>query len=59
MVKVSEKIRGLIGAPFARPNPIPAPLGILDVYSRLIGEAKERRYGERSVIALSVSVANY
>lgn len=57
--KLSETIKALISAPYARPNPIPAPVGIFDVYSKILRESRARKYGELPGIALSVSSVTF
>lgn len=54
-IKLSEAIKALISAPYARPNPIPAPIGIVDVYSKIIRESRAKKFGELPGIVLSVS----
>ncbi|KAK4217440.1 hypothetical protein QBC37DRAFT_307878 [Rhypophila decipiens] len=53
--KLGESLKSLISAPFARPNPIAAPVGIIDVYSQIIRESRARKYGELPGIALSAA----
>lgn len=55
MSKLSPSLKGLINAPFARPGQAPAPRHIRDVYTRIANEARERQYGERPWLTLSVS----
>ncbi|KAM7207923.1 hypothetical protein V8F20_001717 [Naviculisporaceae sp. PSN 640] len=54
-VKLSEALKALISAPYARPGPIPAPIGIADVYSKILREGKKTRYGELPAIVLSAA----
>lgn len=54
MSKLPPSLKALINAPFARPGQVPAPPHIRDVYTRIAREARERRYGERPWLTLSV-----
>jgi hypothetical protein len=54
MSKLSPSLKALINAPFARPGQAPAPRHIRDVYTRIAHEARERKYGERPWVTLSV-----
>ncbi|KAK3313067.1 hypothetical protein B0H66DRAFT_385158 [Apodospora peruviana] len=53
--KLAPVIKELINVKWARPGPTPAPLGILDVYSKLKSEATEGQFGERPWLALSAA----
>lgn len=55
MSKLVPSLKALINAPFARPGQAPAPRHIRDVYARIAREARERQYGERPWVTLSVS----
>ena len=55
MSKLAPSLKALINAPFARPGQAPAPRHIRDVYARIAREARERQYGERPWVTLSVS----
>ncbi|KAK4153969.1 hypothetical protein C8A00DRAFT_14845, partial [Chaetomidium leptoderma] len=55
MSKLSPSLKALINAPFARPGQAPAPRHIRDVYTRIAHEARERKYGERPWVTLSVT----
>jgi hypothetical protein len=54
MSKLAPSLKALINAPFARPGQAPAPRHIRDVYTRIAREARERQYGDRPWITLSV-----
>lgn len=54
MSKLSPSLKGLINAPFARPGQTPAPRNIEAVYTKIADEARERKYGEKPWLALSV-----
>jgi hypothetical protein len=54
MSKLSPSLKALINAPFARPGQAPAPRHIRDVYTRIANEARERKYGDRPWVTLSV-----
>jgi hypothetical protein len=54
MSKLSPSLKALINAPFARPGQAPAPRQIRDIYARIAHEARERKYGERPWVTLSV-----
>jgi hypothetical protein len=56
MSKLSPSLKALINAPFARPGQAPAPHHIRDVYTRIAHEARERKYGDRPWVTLSVSL---
>src|SRR5689334_9225887 len=56
MSKLAPSLKALINAPFARPGQAPAPRHIRDVYTRIAHEARERKYGDRPWVTLSVSV---
>ncbi|KAK4131018.1 hypothetical protein BT67DRAFT_354750, partial [Trichocladium antarcticum] len=55
MSKLPPSLKGLINAPFARPDQAPAPRHIRDVYTRIAREARERRYGERPWLTLAAA----
>jgi hypothetical protein len=55
MSKLAPSLKALIKAPFARPGQAPAPRHIRDVYTRIAREARERQYGDRPWVTLSVS----
>jgi len=55
MSKLAPSLKALINAPFARPGQAPAPRHIRDVYTRIANEARERKYGDRPWVTLSVS----
>lgn len=54
MSKLAPSLKALINAPFARPGQAPAPRHIRDVYTRIALEARERQYGDRPWVTLSV-----
>lgn len=55
--KLAPSLKALINAPFARPGQAPAPANIQAVYTRIAHEARERNYGTRPWLTLSVSSA--
>ena len=52
--KLAPSLKALINAPFARPGQAPAPANIHAVYTRIAHEARERNYGTRPWLTLSV-----
>lgn len=54
MSKLSDSLKALINAPFARPGPTPAPRNIKSVYESVAKEASEHHVGRPSWITLSV-----
>ena len=53
--KLAPSLKALINAPFARPGQAPAPANIQAIYTRIAHEARERNYGTRPWLTLSVS----
>ncbi len=56
MSKLSPSLKALINAPFARPGPAPAPSRVHQVYQEIAREAKEREFGKRPWLTLSVRI---
>lgn len=54
MSKLSPALKALINAPFARPGQTPAPRNIAAIYQGIAREARERNYGDRPWLTLSV-----
>lgn len=52
--KLSPSLKALINAPLARPGQTPAPPRIKELYQQIAREARERQYGVRPWLALSV-----
>lgn len=57
MAKLSNSLKALINAPFARPGPTPAPAIMRDVYASIAREAAQKKIGTRPWLAISVSFA--
>ncbi|KAJ0117410.1 conserved mitochondrial protein [Diaporthe amygdali] len=53
MSKLSPALKELINAPFSRPGPAKAPIGIAKIYERIASEAQSKNLGPRPWIALS------
>ncbi len=56
MSKLSPSLKALVNASFARPGPTPAPNNIRLVYQEIAREAKDREFGTRPWLTLSVSL---
>jgi len=54
MSKLSPALKALINAPFARSGQAPAPRHLAAIYQRIAQEARDRKYGNRPWLALSV-----
>ena len=54
MSKLSPALKELINAPFSRPGPAKAPIGISKIYERIASEAHSKDLGPRPWIVLSV-----
>lgn len=54
MSKLSPALKELVNAPFSRPGPAKAPIGISKIYERIASEAHSKKLGPRPWIVLSV-----
>lgn len=54
MSKLSPALKELVNAPFSRPGPAKAPIGISKIYERIASEAHSKNLGPRPWIVLSV-----
>jgi hypothetical protein len=54
MSKLTPTLKELINAPFSRPGPAKAPIGISKIYERIASEAHSKNLGPRPWIVLSV-----
>lgn len=54
MSKLSPALKELINAPFSRPGPAKAPIGIAKIYERIASEAHSKNLGPRPWLAISV-----
>jgi hypothetical protein len=59
MSKLSQPLKALIGASFARPNTLPASPQIRSVYEKLRKEAAAKDVGSPAWLTLSVSSLNW
>jgi len=57
--KLSPSLKALINKIAARPGQIPAPPGIQELYKKIRDEARERKYGDRPWLILSVRRQQY
>ncbi|KAI3396073.1 hypothetical protein diail_490 [Diaporthe ilicicola] len=53
MSKLSPALKELINAPFSRPGPAKAPIGIAKIYERIASEAHSKNLGPRPWLAIS------
>lgn len=54
MAKLSNSLKALINAPFARPGPTPAPAAMRDVLGSIASDAAQKKIGTRPWLAVSV-----
>jgi hypothetical protein len=54
MAKLSNSLKALINAPFARPGPTPAPAVMRDVFAAIASDAAQKKIGTRPWLAISV-----
>ncbi|KAF5138873.1 Dol-P-Man:Man(5)GlcNAc(2)-PP-Dol alpha-1,3-mannosyltransferase [Metarhizium anisopliae] len=55
MAKLSNSLKALINAPFARPGPTPAPAAMRDVLSSIASDAAQKKIGTRPWLAVSTA----
>ncbi|OAQ67852.1 hypothetical protein VFPPC_04184 [Pochonia chlamydosporia 170] len=55
MAKLSNSLKALINAPFARPGPTPAPAIMRDVFSAIARDAADKKIGTRPWLAISAA----
>ncbi|KAG8162216.1 hypothetical protein KVR01_007981 [Diaporthe batatas] len=55
MSKLSPALKELVNAPFSRPGPAKAPVGIAKIYERIASEAHSKNLGPRPWIVLSAA----
>ncbi|KAL1850759.1 hypothetical protein Daus18300_012767 [Diaporthe australafricana] len=53
MSKLSPALKELVNAPFSRPGPAKAPIGIAKIYERIASEAHSKNLGPRPWLAIS------
>ncbi|KHO00568.1 uncharacterized protein MAM_01346 [Metarhizium album ARSEF 1941] len=55
MAKLSNSLKALINAPFARPGPTPAPAVMRDVFGSIARDAAQNKIGTRPWLAISTA----
>ncbi|KID85702.1 hypothetical protein MGU_07239 [Metarhizium guizhouense ARSEF 977] len=55
MAKLSNSLKALINAPFARPGPTPAPAAMRDVLGSIASDAAQKKIGTRPWLAVSTA----